>query len=69
MNLEIGFAIVIVYVNDLNLVETREEIMKTTKYLKNEFEIEDLRKQKKKSDLYVDEAFFNWIFGSPISIC
>ena len=69
MNLEIGFAIVIVYVNDLNLVETREEIMKKTKYLKNEFEIEDVRKTKKNSDLYVDEAFFNWIFGSPISIC
>ena len=41
-----GFAIVAVYVDDLNLVETPEELTKTADYLKNEFEIKDLDKTK-----------------------
>jgi hypothetical protein len=41
-----GFAIVIVYVDDLNLVGNLEELVKTTTYLKDEFEIKDLRKIK-----------------------
>ena len=40
------FAIIFVYVDDLNLVKTPEELTKTTKYLKNEFEIKDLGKTK-----------------------
>ena len=43
---ESGFAIVAVYVNDLNLVGTPEEFTKTTNYLKNEFEMKDLGKTK-----------------------
>ena len=35
--LKSGFAIVAVYVNDLNLVGTLEELMKTANYLKNVF--------------------------------
>ena len=38
---EIGFAIIAVYVDDLNLIETPEELIKTTNYLKKEFEMKD----------------------------
>jgi hypothetical protein len=44
--LESGFAIVAVYVDDLNLVGTPEELTKTADYLKNEFEMKDLGKTK-----------------------
>ena len=43
---EIGFAIVAVYVDDLNLIGTLEELSKTTFCLKNEFEMKDLGKIK-----------------------
>ena len=43
---EIGFAIIIVYVDDLNLVGTLEEFIRTTKYLKKEFEMKNLGKIK-----------------------
>ena len=43
---EIGFAITVVYVDDLNLVENFEELTRTTKYLKNKFEMKDIRKTK-----------------------
>ena len=39
---EIEFAIIVVYVDDLNLIRTPEELTKTTKYLKKEFEMKDL---------------------------
>ena len=41
-----GFAIIVVYVDDLNLIRTLEELIRTTKYLKNEFEKKDLRTTK-----------------------
>ncbi|KAM1446751.1 hypothetical protein ACFXTO_005931 [Malus domestica] len=41
-----GFAIVAVYVDDMNLVGTPEELHKTAEYLKNEFEMKDLGKTK-----------------------
>ena len=44
--LESGFAIVAVYVDDLNLIGTLEEFTKTTNYLKNELEMKDLGKTK-----------------------
>jgi len=40
------FVIVAVYVDDLNLVGTYEELIKTTTYLKDEFEMKDPRKTK-----------------------
>ena len=43
---EIGFAIIVVYVDNLNFVGTPEELKKTTKYLKKEFQIKDLGKTK-----------------------
>ena len=43
---ETGFAIITVYVDDLNLVGTPEELTKTTEYLKKEFEMKDLGKTK-----------------------
>ena len=42
---ETGFAIIAVYVDDLNLVGTLEELTRTTNYLKKEFEMKDLGKQ------------------------
>ena len=41
-----GFAIVAVYVDDMNLVGTPEELNKTAEYLKSEFEMKDLGKTK-----------------------
>ena len=41
-----GFAIIMVYVDDLNLIGTPEELIKTINYLKKEFEIKDLGKIK-----------------------
>ena len=43
---ESEFAIVAVYVDDLNLEGTLEELTKTTNFLKNEFEMKDLGKTK-----------------------
>ena len=41
-----GFAIIVVYVDDLNLIRTLEELTRTVNYLKREFEIKDLGKTK-----------------------
>ena len=41
---KIGFAIIAVYVDDLNLIGTLEELTRTTNYLKREFEMKDLGK-------------------------
>ena len=43
---ETGFTIIAIYVDDLNLVGTSEELTKTTEYLKKEFEMKDLGKTK-----------------------
>ena len=43
--IEIGFAIIIVYVNEMNLIGTFEELSKTVEYLKK-FEVKDLGKTK-----------------------
>ena len=43
---ETGFSIIAVYVDDLNLVGTLEELTKTAEYLKKEFEMKDLGKTK-----------------------
>ena len=39
---ETRFAIMAVYVDDLNLVGTPKELTRTTNYLKKEFEMKDL---------------------------
>ena len=44
--LEIGFAIIAVYVDNLNIVGTPKELTRTTNYLKKEFEMKDLGKTK-----------------------
>ena len=41
---ENGLAIIAVYVDDLNLIRTPEELIKTSNYLKKEFEMKDLGK-------------------------
>ena len=43
---ETEFAIVAVYVDDINLIGTLEELAKTDEYLKKEFEVKDLGKTK-----------------------
>ena len=47
------FAIVAIYVNDFNIVDTLEELIKTTTYLKNKFEMKDLRKKERKFGLQI----------------
>ena len=41
-----GFAIIVVYVDDLNLIGTPEELTRTTNYLKREFEMKNIGKTK-----------------------
>ena len=41
---QIGFKIIVVHVNDLNLVRTYEELIKPAKYLERKFEMKDLGK-------------------------
>ena len=41
---ENGLAIIAVYADDLNLIGTLEELIKTTNYLKKKFEMKDLGK-------------------------
>ena len=67
MKSETGFAIIAVYVDDLNLVGTPEELTKTAEYLKKEFEMKDLGKNK---ILHrpADRAFSKWSVGSSINI-
>ena len=48
-----GFSIIAVYVDDLNLIRTLEELIKTIDYLKKEFEIKDLGKTKYYLGLYI----------------
>ena len=43
---KIVFAIISVYVDDLNLIGTPKELTRTANYLKREFEMKDLRKTK-----------------------
>ena len=43
---KIGFAIIVVYVDDLNLIGTPEELTRTKNYLKRELEMKDLGKTK-----------------------
>ena len=38
-----GFTVIVVYVNDLNIIENFEELEKIATYLKNEFEMKDLK--------------------------
>ena len=41
-----GFAIIAVYVDNLNLIKTLEDLIKIIHYLKKEFEMKDLGKTK-----------------------
>ena len=40
------FSIIVVYVDDINIIETPEELPKVIDCLKKEFELKDLRKTK-----------------------
>ena len=64
---EIRFAIIVVYVDDLNLVGTPEELTRTTNYLKKEFEMKDLGKTKFCLGP-TDRAFSKWGFSTSINI-
>ena len=43
---ETRFAIIAVYVDDMNLIGTPEELSKTAEYLKKKFKVKDLGKTK-----------------------
>ena len=49
-----GFAIIVVYVDDLNLIGTSEKLTKIVKYLKKEFEVKDLGEKKICLGLQID---------------
>ena len=51
---EIGFEIIAIYVDDLNLIWTLEELIKTIDYLKKEFEMKNLGKTKYCFDLQIE---------------
>lgn len=51
---ESGFVIIAVYVDDLNLVETPEELTKASDYLKIKFEMKDLGKTKYCLDIQIE---------------
>ena len=49
-----GFAIIAMYVDDLNLVRIHEELKRIEKYLKNEFEMKNLEKTRFCLGLHID---------------
>ena len=49
--IENGFAIIVVYVDDLNLIGTPEELIKAANYFKKDFEMKDLGKTRYCLDL------------------
>ena len=53
-----GFAIIIIYVYDLNLIGTTEELIKTIDYLEKEFEMKDLGKTKYYLDLQIEHCSY-----------
>ena len=64
--LETRFAIIVVYVDDLNLVGTPEELTRTINYLKWEFEMKDF-------GIFflsqpANQAFSRWSFNTSINI-
>ena len=64
---ETGFAIIVVYVDDLNLVGTPEELTRTINYLKKR--IWDERSWKNKIlSRPTDRAFSKWSFSTSINI-
>ncbi|KAL0556012.1 hypothetical protein IC582_004516 [Cucumis melo] len=60
---QLGFAIIAVYVDDLNIIRTPKELSKTIEYLKEKFEMKDLGKTKFCLDLQIeylaDEIFIH----------
>ena len=54
-----GLTIITVYVDDLNLIWTPEELTKAANYLKKEFEMKDLFLNRKKNIRFI---IYNWIF-------
>ena len=63
---EIGSAIIVVYVDDLNLVGTSEELIRITNYLKKEFEMKNLGNKILSRPAY--RAFSKWSFYISINI-
>jgi hypothetical protein len=61
---EFGFAIIAVYVDDLNLVGTPENLTKTATYLKNESEIKDIRNKFFCLDLQIEHFQMEFLFIS-----
>ncbi|KAL0548866.1 hypothetical protein IC582_013343 [Cucumis melo] len=57
-----GFAIIAVYVDDLNIIGTPEELSKAIEYLKKEFEMKDLGKTKFFLDLQIEHLVDEILF-------
>ena len=49
-----GFVIIVVYVDDLNIIGTNKQIVETTIYLNEEFEMKDVGKIKYFLDLQIE---------------
>ena len=62
----VGFAILAIYVDDLNLIGIPEELINIANYLKKEFEMKDLRK--KKLSRLPDRALFRWCLHPSINV-
>ena len=54
----IGFVTIAVYVDDLNLIGTPKELIKTINYLKKEFEIKDFEKTKYCLGLQIEHCLY-----------
>ena len=66
--LKIRFIIIDVYVDYLNLVRTLEELTRTSKYLKKEFEMKDLEKTKIFLDLKIEHSVLKFWFTNRNTI-
>ena len=62
-----GFAIIAVYVDDLNIIETPEELAETIEYFKKKFKMKDIKETKFYLDLQI-ENLQNGIFVIKQSI-
>ena len=60
------FTIITAYIDDLNIIETSEELSKVIEYLKKEFELKDLKK--KKLPWFTNWSSSRWDIYSSINL-
>ena len=59
------FAIIAVYIDDMNLIKTPKELVRTVAHLKSKFEMKDLGKTMSRSR---DRALFGWNPSTSIEL-